>query len=126
MKKVLPPKESLQATITELKGMPAGSIIVGNTENATPYSAAELKQQLSEALLAGSIGDLLREARSRRGFTGIELAKKLGISKMRVSQLERAELNIEVATLARVASVLGYELKVEFVAGQERISHQPH
>jgi ribosome-binding protein aMBF1 (putative translation factor) len=125
MKKVLPPRESLQSSIAELKAMPAGSIISsGRKLRAKSVSVNDLKQDLSDALLAESIGDLLREARSRRGMTGTELASKLGTSKVRVSQLEHAELNIELATLARVAGVLGYELQVAFVAGSERISHQ--
>lgn len=117
MKKELPTRAALQETIAKLKTMPAGSIIpsTNSLENATEYSAIDIKNGLSDALLAESIGEMLRQARVKSGLTGTELAARLGLSKVRVSQLERVGLDIEVSTLVRVADALGYELHLELV-----------
>jgi ribosome-binding protein aMBF1 (putative translation factor) len=122
MKKELPSRANLQKTITKLKAMPAGSIIQGASENATEFSVSDLQNGLSDALLAESIGEMLRQARVKSGLTGTELATRLGLSKVRVSQLERVGLDIEVSTLVRVADALGYELRLELVQRQGRVN----
>ncbi len=125
MKKPLPPRESLQVVIQKLKAMSLGSAIPAKkdkSDQATEVTPELLKQGLNEAIVASSIGTMLREARRKRGLTGTQLATRLGMSKMRISQLEHSDANVEVATLARVAQALGYELRVELVtAGTERI-----
>jgi ribosome-binding protein aMBF1 (putative translation factor) len=122
MKKELPSRANLQKTITKLKAMPAGSIIQCASENATEFSVSDLQNGLSDALLAESIGEMLRQARVKSGLTGTELATRLGLSKVRVSQLERVGLDIEVSTLVRVADALGYELRLELVQRQGRVN----
>lgn len=118
MSKQLPSRADLQSTIAALKAMPAGSVIEGATgalDAATEFSVADLEKGLSDALLTESIGAMLRHARADSGLTGTELAARLGLSKVRVSQLERVGLDIEVSTLARVADALGCELRLELV-----------
>jgi ribosome-binding protein aMBF1 (putative translation factor) len=122
MKKELPSRAILQNTIKQLKAMPAGSIIQGASEYATEFSVPDLQNGLSDALLAESIGEMLRQARVKSGLTGTELATRLGLSKVRVSQLERVGLDIEVSTLVRVADALGYELRLELVQRQGRVN----
>lgn len=118
MNKQLPSRANLQSTIAALKAMPAGSVIqgaVGVLDAATEFSVADLENGLSDALLSESIGAMLRHARVDSGLTGTQLAARLGLSKVRVSQLERVGLDIEVSTLARVADALGCELRLELV-----------
>jgi transcriptional regulator with XRE-family HTH domain len=127
MKKPLPPRASLQAGIAALKAMPPGGIIQGPPgafENATEFSVLELQNALSDAVLAENIGEMLRQARVKSGLTGTELAARLGLSKARVSQLERVGLDIEVSTLVRVADALGCELHLELVQRADRASRE--
>jgi ribosome-binding protein aMBF1 (putative translation factor) len=118
MKKELPSRASLKTTITQLKAMPEGSIIQGSEDAlrlATEFTASDVQQALSDAMLTENIGEMLKQARLRSGLTGTELAARLGLSKMRISQLERIGADVEVSTLARVAHALGYDLQVQLV-----------
>lgn len=118
MKKNLPARDSLKTVIETLKAMPEGSVIGsahGALENATEFLVPELKQGLSDAVLAENIGVMLRQARLNSGLTGSQLAARLGLSKMRISQLERIGADVEVSTLARVAGALGYDLQLQLV-----------
>jgi ribosome-binding protein aMBF1 (putative translation factor) len=116
--KKLPSRANLKSTIAALKSMPNGSVIRGKAgalEQATSFSAMGLEQRLQTELLDHNIGEMLRQARQKNGLTGAELAKRLGISKVRVSQLERVGSKVEVSTLVRVANALGYDLQVKLV-----------
>jgi HTH-type transcriptional regulator / antitoxin HipB len=118
MKRELPPRASLKTTIAELKAMPAGSIIQGPEDAmhlATEFTVSDLQQGLSDALLTENIGEMLKQARLNSGLTGTELATRLGLSKVRISQLERIGSDVEVSTLARVAHALGYDLQLQLV-----------
>jgi ribosome-binding protein aMBF1 (putative translation factor) len=118
MKKELPPRASLKTAIAQLKAMPNGSIIQGSEDVvrlATEFTVADVQQGLSDALLAENIGEMLKQARLQSGLTGTELASRLGLSKVRISQLERVGSDVEVSTLARVAHALGYDLQLQLV-----------
>ncbi len=118
MKKDLPSRDSLKTVIATLKAMPEGAVIAGADgalEKATPFLVSDLQQGFSDAVLTENIGTMLRQARLKSGLTGTELAARLGLSKVRISQLERIGSDVEVSTLARVAGALGYDLKVQLV-----------
>lgn len=118
MKKDLPSRASLKTVIETLKTMPEGSVIrgaEGALDHATAFSVSDLEQGFSDAVLTENIGAMLRQARLKSGLTGTELAARLGLSKVRISQLERVGADVEVSTLARVAAALGYDLQFQLV-----------
>ncbi len=54
-------------------------------------------------------GELIKAARKKAGMTQAELAQKLGISYVGVSQWERGLRNPKIETLNRIAAALGLE-----------------
>jgi hypothetical protein len=87
-------------------------------EVAQPYSPAEIKDELADALVAQTVGELLARARAEAGLSLREVGTGAGVSRGRIQQLETKE-NIEVATLARVAEALGYGLEIRLVPETE-------
>ncbi len=108
--KNLPDREALRVKAAELLQQPAGYIVEGPTLEGSGYSAPELKHMFEEALLEQRMGQALQTARKGRGLSGSELARRLGVTPMRVHQLERVQGNVELQTLARVADALNYDL----------------
>ena len=118
MKKDLLSRASLKTVIEILKAMPKGAVISlkdSALDHATEFLVKDLEQGFSDALLSDNIGVMLRQARLKSGLTGTELAARLGLSKVRISQLERIGADVEVSTLARVAGALGYDLQLQLV-----------
>jgi transcriptional regulator with XRE-family HTH domain len=62
-------------------------------------------------------GGLLRLARRERGLTVQEVAERAGVTPSRISQVERAEIDgtLQLDTLHRFATALGYRLRYELV-----------
>ena len=54
------------------------------------------------------------DARERQGITQKELAARTGIAQADISNLENGNANPSIRTLKRLASGLGYRLKIEF------------
>ena len=68
----------------------------------------------------------LRHARHARGWTQAQLAEELGVTQQAVAKLEDPDRSIEVATLARLAEVLGFELTVLMTSRKtERMVREP-
>ena len=68
-------------------------------------------------------GGLLRLARREQGLTVQEVAERAGVTPSRISQVERAEIEgtLQLDTLDRFATALGYQLRYELVPdGEER------
>ncbi len=67
-------------------------------------------------------GGLLRLARREQGLTVQEVAERAGVTPSRISQVERAEIEgtLQLDTLDRFATALGYQLRYEFVPDGER------
>ncbi len=68
-------------------------------------AVAERKAQL----LAEVTGHRLAELRRRRGFTQQQVAERMGVTKGRVSQIERGQISGQ-EVLARYAAALGGQL----------------
>jgi DNA-binding XRE family transcriptional regulator len=68
-------------------------------------------------------GGLLRLARRERGLTVQEVADRAGVTPSRISQVERAEVEgtLQLDTLSRFATALGYHLRYELVPDGERL-----
>lgn len=54
---------------------------------------------------------LLRSLRKENGFTQGELADKVGIGQSFISKIEKGHLEPSLATLGRLAKVLGTDIK---------------
>lgn len=67
-------------------------------------------EELAVTSVALAIGELIHNS----GLSQREVAQRLGVSEARISQILAATGNPTIKTLARLADVLGRELKVEF------------
>lgn len=65
---------------------------------------AETREQRQERLRAA--GTWLRDQRQRRGWSGSELARRLGVNQVRVSAYERGRYEVPADLTGRVAEVL--------------------
>jgi DNA-binding XRE family transcriptional regulator len=79
-----------------------------------PVRPLEVRLKVGEAVAMHSVAELLSSARKDNSLTLEQLGQALGVSKGRVSQLERRGANLESATLARVAEMLGYDASIVF------------
>ena len=57
------------------------------------------------------LGELLSQARRKRGLTMQAVSKKSGVSRGRIAQIE-GKANLELQTFVRQADVLGYDVVV--------------
>lgn len=70
---------------------------------------------LEQQIAVQTVGDGLRQARVRRKISSRELAKQLSLSQTRIINLEKANTELELRTVAKVAEQLGYSLKLELI-----------
>jgi transcriptional regulator with XRE-family HTH domain len=73
-------------------------------------------------IAAKVLGDEVRRARIETGLNQVELAKRLGVSRSYVSNLEAGRINVTVGQLANIAGALkvGLEIRLASVA-RERV-----
>lgn len=70
------------------------------------YEALEPEFQIIQAMI---------DARKMKGITQKELSKRTGIAQSDISKLENGNANPSLRTLQRLASGMGYKLKLEFI-----------
>ncbi len=58
------------------------------------------------------LGKTVKEQRELRGLTQADLAKKAGISRVRIGQIERGEAEPSVGTLNKIAEALDAVLDI--------------
>ncbi len=60
----------------------------------------------------GGFGDVIREARKKRGWSQVELAEQAGVSRPTIARIE-GNNDVNTATIAKIAQVLGltFELR---------------
>ena len=75
----------------------------------------EMKDLVERELATLRIGSAIAQLREKRHLTQTQLAARAGMSASKISAIESSPKNIEVATLIRIASALGCELRAEFV-----------
>lgn len=103
------PDNDLMALLEELGD---GGVVTGAPPvEGEGYTADELAEELQEAVVAESVGELLRKAREESGRSLRDAGAMVGVSHSRVRELEHSS-NVEVATLARVAEALGYKVRI--------------
>jgi DNA-binding XRE family transcriptional regulator len=73
----------------------------------------EFKTMVSEAYKRLEISDALRKARKSAGMTQKQVAEKLHVSRVYVSQLEGNPANVSVMTLLKYASAVGADLRLQ-------------
>jgi len=102
-----------------------GPIVAGTrTTAAEGYTPKQIADELSDAIVASTIGTLLARARAQAGLSLREAGTQAGVTRGRIQQLESSE-NIELATLVRVADALGYDVQITLVperSGQPLLS----
>lgn len=76
--------------------------------------SAGARRTFVEELAVTSVALAIGEAIHNSGISQREIAERLGVSEARISQILAATGNPTIKTLARLADVLGRELKLEF------------
>jgi hypothetical protein len=104
-----PPDDKLMALLEQLG---EGDVVTGAPPvEGKGYTADELAEELEEAVITDSVGELLARARQETGRSLRDVGGAAGLSHARIRELEHS-LNVEVATLVRVAGALGYGVKI--------------
>ncbi len=76
---------------------------------------------LAQELARLDIALKIREARLSRSLSQEQLARRIGVSQPMIARLEReGNMSASVRTLAKVASALDYELKLELVPKRKK------
>jgi antitoxin HicB len=94
--------------------MEVGEVPPPPRERTRPPKGARLEWVSVPATLAAKVA--LRQARLEAGLTQAELARRAGVSQQQVAKIERPDSNPTLATLERLAQVLGLRLHVAFAA----------
>ena len=84
--------------------------------------------KVAEGLAAIRVAQDLVALRESRGLSQAQLARRVGVTRSAIAQLESAQAdNIELRTLMRVAAAVGAHVDVSIRPGQraERQSRQP-
>lgn len=89
-------------SVTPASKLPAGLLV---EEGPGGIEAA-----VHEALVAETVAGALRLARQQTELSAQDVAKRRGLSKGRLSQLENGAVNPTVGTLAEHADALGYDV----------------
>lgn len=74
----------------------------------------ELRALVEEELEALNIGEKIAKLREEKGLTQTRLAARAGIAASKVSAIENAPQNVEIATLIRIARAANKKLKINF------------
>ncbi len=118
------PGESAEEVASLLERFTADEVESGivqrsGSERLAGRSFAEFQESFAHALLQDSLSTLLQSARSGAHLSLADVAERVGASRSWIHQLERDGANLQIATLARLADALGYDVRVTFVARDE-------
>ncbi len=83
----------------------------GSPVEGDGYTPEDIRDELSEAIVAKNVGEMISNIREQAGISLRDAAETIGVSHSRIQQLEASD-NVEVATLARVAAGLGFQVKL--------------
>lgn len=118
------PGEMAEAVASLLERFTADEVESGiversGSERAPGSSFDEFQESFADALLQDSLATLLQSARAAAHLSLADVAARLSVSRSWIHQLERDGANLQIATLARLADALGYDVRVTFVARDE-------
>ena len=80
----------------------------------TDAERAEFEARSAAAELAMDIAQIVYDARKEAGLTQAELAKAMGVTQSRISELEGGGSVPNLATLAKVAEAVGCKISIHF------------
>ena len=75
----------------------------------------KLKALVEQELEALRIGEKIAALRQQEGLTQTKLAAKAGMPSSKISAIENAPQNLEIATLLKIAHAASRKLKISFV-----------
>lgn len=80
----------------------------------------EMKALVEQELATLRLGTTIARIRERHHLTQTQLAARAGMSASKISAIEGGPKNVELATLIRIATALGYQFKLEFVSAKTK------
>jgi ribosome-binding protein aMBF1 (putative translation factor) len=104
-----------KAKLKALRGAPERAARITNPQTMLETTPAEIEEHIQEYVIAQKVGELLRLARNARKLSTRALGAKVGVSQPRVTAVEQASTDLELDTLARFASGLGYRVVVQLL-----------
>lgn len=74
------------------------------------------RSEFNQRAQAFMIGALVKDARKKANLTQEQLAQKVKLKRPHISRIERAQTDIRISTLYKIAKGLGGDLKISFEA----------
>ena len=96
-------------------GTPPVDVVIPEGSSFVEENFEAFSNTLEQLIAVQTVGDGLRQARERRKLTSRQLASQLDLSQSRIMQVERANSQLELRTVAQVAGGLGYRVKLELI-----------
>lgn len=72
------------------------------------------RREFTQKSHAYMVAELVKSARKKANLTQEQLAQKVNIKRPHISRIERAETDVRVSTLHKIAQGLGGHLKISF------------
>lgn len=92
-------------TVTPAEDLPEGLLVEAREDLEATYL---------EALTAETVGEGLHAVRVESGLETPEVLARRGLTKGRLSQLEKADLNPQLSTITQQADALEYDVTIVF------------
>lgn len=67
---------------------------------------------MAESLIAERIGQSIQAMRKHRGLTKVELAERIGITRQKLSEIEKGSTTVAMSYYCRALNALGCEVEV--------------
>ena len=77
-------------------------------------SGTESRSEFKQKAQAYMVAELVKNARKKAKLTQEELAQKVHLKRPHISRIERAETDVRISTLQKIAQGLGGHLSISF------------
>ena len=77
-------------------------------------SGTESRSEFKQKAQAYMVDELVKDARKKAKLTQEELAQKVHLKRPHISRIERAETDVRISTLQKIAQGLGGHLSISF------------
>jgi len=77
-------------------------------------SGTESRSEFKQKAQAYMVAELVKDARKKAKLTQEELAQKVHLKRPHISRIERAETDVRISTLQKIAQGLGGHLSISF------------